>query len=174
VSGRLDRPRDDDSRRDLELLYRSQAAGLARFFRARFRGTEDADDMVQEVFARMAGSKHLAEVRDPRAYLSRILRNFLIDRKRRESTSLALLPLEGVEPSAPPDQFHGIEVAEMRAQYRTAVDALPPRTRQVFLLHRSKEQSVKSIAGQLGISPRTVEWHLAQAILRIGEALERA
>lgn len=159
-------------RRGLDAIYRAQAPGIARFLRLRFRGSEDTDDMVQEVFTRLAGSRTFTEVRDPQAYLSRVLRNFLIDRKRRHDGRPAFLPIDEIEPAIEPDQSHAIELDELRAQYRSAVDALPPRTREVFLLHRAEEQSVKIIAERLDISTRTVEWHLAQAILRIGEALE--
>jgi RNA polymerase sigma-70 factor (ECF subfamily) len=160
-------------RQRLEAVYRAQAPGLARYFRTRFRGTEDPEDLVHEVFARLVGVKSFGEVRDPQAYLSRILRNFLIDRKRRLSKRPSFVGFEGIEPAIPPDQSHQIEVTQMRERYSAAVDALPPRTRQVYLMHRVEEQSVKAIADQLTISTRTVEWHLAQAILRIGEALDR-
>jgi RNA polymerase sigma-70 factor (ECF subfamily) len=173
VDGAAGEGADAMRRRELEAVYRAQAPGLVRFFRARFRGVEDPDDMVQEVFMRLARSKTFPDVRDPQAYLSRTLRNFLIDRKRRRDTSPDFVPLDGVEPALPPEQAHGIEVAQMQARYRAAVDALPPRTREVFVMHRGQELSVKIIAERLEISSRTVEWHLAQAILRIGEALER-
>lgn len=57
-------------------------------------------------------------------------------------------------------------------QYREALDALAPRTRQVFLLHRVHEKSYKDIAAELGISVRTVEWHIGQALLHITRALD--
>lgn len=156
----------------LEAVYRVEAPRLARYFRARFRGTDDAEDMVQEVFARLAG-KSFGDLREPHAYLRRILRNFLIDRNRRARTRPAFVPLDDFDAAVAPEQSLAIELSEMREQYRAAVDALPPRTRQVFLLHRVSEVSVKAIAEELEISPRTVEWHLAEAIVKIGEALDR-
>ena len=45
--------------------------------------------------------------------------------------------------------------------------------REVFLLHRVDGLSYKDIALQLGISVRTVEWHIAEAIVRIGRGLDR-
>jgi len=161
------------SRRQLEAIYRAQAPGLARYIRARFRGAEDPQDLVQEIFTRFAGGRPIAELRDPEAYLKRILRNFLITRKKRLDRHPTFVSLDGVEPAIPPAQAHAIELSDMHARYRACVDALPPRTREVFLLHRAEELGVKRIAEQLGISSRTVEWHIAQAIRRLGEALER-
>jgi len=172
----MDADRQDDpdagNRPDLEAMYREESPRLARYFKARFRGTEDPDDLVQEVFARLAAGRPFGELRDPRGYLRRILRNFLIDRNRKSRNAPGLVSMDGVEPSIPPDQMHAIEVTQMRQQYRFAVDALPPRTREVFLLHRVQELSVKMIAERLGISTRTVEWHISEAVLRIGKALE--
>lgn len=162
-----------DDRHDLEAVYRTQAPRLARYFKFRFRGLEDPEDLVQDVFARLAAGRPLPELRDPEGYFKRILRNFLIDRNRKHRRQPVFTSMEGVEPGIEPDQAHGIEVKQMQELYRAAVDALPPRTREVFLLHRVEELSVKVIAGQLGISTRTVEWHIGEAILRIGKALNK-
>lgn len=162
-----------DDRRDLEAVYRTEAPRLARYFKFRFRGQEDPDDLVQDVFARLAAGRPLAELRDPEGYFKRTLRNFLIDRNRKRRRQPIFTSMEGVEPGMEPDQAHAIEVKQMQELYRAAVDALPPRTREVFLLHRVEELSVKVIARQLGISTRTVEWHIGEAILRIGKALNR-
>lgn len=167
----LEVPAEERQRR-LDAVYRANAPGLARYLRARFRGDDDVDDMVQDVFTRFVSGKSFVELRNPDAYLKRILRNFLIDRNRRSRTRPIFVAIDGIEPVIEPDQAHAIEMKQMQDRYRASVDQLPPRTRQVFLLHRVQETSVKEIAAQLGISTRTVEWHLAQAILKIREALE--
>ena len=171
-----DARRDDDTfnapRPDLETMYREESPRLARYFKVRFRGAEDPDDLVQEIFARLAAGRPFDELQNPKGYLKRILRNLLIDRNRRSRTAPGLVSMEGVEPTVQPDQAHAIEVTQMRQQYRSAVDGLPQRTREVFLLHRVEEMSVKAIAEQLGISTRTVEWHISEAVFKIGKALE--
>jgi RNA polymerase sigma-70 factor (ECF subfamily) len=45
--------------------------------------------------------------------------------------------------------------------------------REVFLLHRIHGLGYKEIAGVLGISVRTAEWHVAEALVRIGRGLDR-
>jgi RNA polymerase sigma-70 factor (ECF subfamily) len=162
-----------DDRSRLEAIYREQAPRLSRFLRARFRGADDCDDMVQDVFTRLANGRSLLELDNPEAYLKRILRNFLIDRKRRQDSRPQFVEIEQVELSVRPEQSDGMEVAQMQQRYRAVVDQLPPRTRQVFLLHRAEEKSVKDIAAELEISTRTVEWHLSEAIGKIARGLDR-
>jgi RNA polymerase sigma-70 factor (ECF subfamily) len=57
--------------------------------------------------------------------------------------------------------------------YHHAIDALPPRRRDVFRLSRLEGLSHQQIASRLGISVRTVENHLAAAMQSIREFFSR-
>jgi len=153
-----------------ESLYREEAPRLQRRLRATLRSAEDARDVVQDAFARLLGTRSFPL--EPAAFLNRIVRNLVIDRARRQSARGSELPLdEENEPRIEPTQSHAIELEQTRALYRASVDALPRRTREVFLLHRLDGLAYKDIAAHLGISIRTVEWHVAEAIVRIGRDL---
>jgi RNA polymerase sigma factor (sigma-70 family) len=155
-------------------LYREQAPRLRRWLDARLRSSEDANDLVQDAFTRFLGSGARDGVRQPEAFLNRIVRNLLIDRSRRLSNRTAHVPIDETNaPVARATQEDGLEVDEMRRRYREAVEALPPRSREVFVLHRVEGLGYKEIATRLGIGIRTVEWHVGEALLRIGRDLER-
>lgn len=158
----------------LDLLYRDQAPQLTRRLQAKLKSSEEARDLVQDAFARLLGATRQGTLERPEAFLNRIVRNLLIDRARRLANRTPHVPIDGAsEPVVRPTQTDAIELAETQARYRAAVAALPDRTRTVFLLHRVDGLSYKTIAADLGISVRTVEWHVAQAILRIGKALDQ-
>jgi RNA polymerase sigma factor (sigma-70 family) len=155
-------------------LYREQAPRLRRWLDARLRSSEDANDLVQDAFARFLGSDARDRVRQPEAFLNRIVRNLLIDRSRRLSNRTAHVPIdEANAPVARATQEDGLELDEMRRRYRAAVEALPPRMGEVFVLHRVEGLGYKEIATRLGISIRTVEWHVGEALLRIGRDLDQ-
>jgi RNA polymerase sigma-70 factor (ECF subfamily) len=44
------------------------------------------------------------------------------------------------------------------------IDTLPPRQKEILLLKKKQGLPAKEIAGILGISPRTVEKHLSEAL----------
>ncbi len=164
---------DDDAQAQLDLLYRDQAALLRRRIRAQIGCAEEAGDIVQEAFSRLIGARASSSLRNPGAFLNRVVRNLLIDRSRRIAVRPPLLPLEpDTDLAVPPDQSQALELDQMRQRYRDIVDALPPRTREVFLLHRVDELGYREIAERLDISIRTVEWHVAQAVYRIGKELD--
>lgn len=149
-----------------EALYREQAPRLQRRLRAKLRSPEDARDVLQDAFVRLLGARTMP--REPAAFLNRIVRNLVIDRARRQSARGPEVPLSrSDEPWTHATQSEAIELAQTRALYRASVDALPKRTREVFLLHRLDGLAYKDIAALLGISIRTVEWHVAEAIVRI-------
>jgi RNA polymerase sigma-70 factor (ECF subfamily) len=68
-------------------------------------------------------------------------------------------------------------VAASRRQVETlrlAILELPPRCREVFLLHKGQGKRYSAIAAELGISIRTVEHHLARAMLHCRQRLKVA
>jgi RNA polymerase sigma-70 factor (ECF subfamily) len=170
-----DRPASGEMRsRDqlLDRLYRKEAPRMARALRGRLAGRDDPMDIVQEAFTRFLSSSRWMTLARPEAYLQRILRNLLIDRARRLSARTVHVPLEeSREPQINAEQDLGIEAEDLHRRYRQAVDRLPPRTKQVFLLHRAEEVSYKDIAARLEITVQTVAWHIASALVHIDTTL---
>ena len=165
-------PALDDAQRRVDLLYRDHAPTLRRRLRGRL-GSDEANDLVHEAFARLLGAGSLHRLREPGAFLNRIVRNLLIDRSRRLATRPPHVAIGDEVPIAvPPEQGAALEVEQMRQRYRELVASLPERMREVFVLHRVEGLSYKDIAGRLDISVRTVEWHIAEAIVRISKGLD--
>lgn len=160
----------------LEEVYRIEAPRLARYFRRRICRNDDPADLVQEAFARLAGYMFRESLTHPASYLQRIARNLLFDRSKRVETKLAAfhVPIDDqFALSVPPDQGLAIEADDMMRAYRQALDTLPEKTRQVFLLHRVEELTYKEIGNRLGISIPAVQYHVARALAHIDAALER-
>jgi RNA polymerase sigma-70 factor (ECF subfamily) len=170
----VDPPIANDAWAHVDLLYREHSGALRRRLRARLGSTEEANEILHDAFARLLGTRSLHTVREPRAYLNRILRNLLVDRSRRRSTRPAHVALDPEhDRPMPPEQSHAIEYEQMRDRYRQLVASLPPRMRQVFEMHRIEELSYREIAERLDITVRTVEWHIAEAIVRLSKGLDR-
>jgi len=148
-----------------EDVYRTEYPRLLRSL-ARRIGPDEARDFAQEAFARLHSSGKLSELDQPGAYLNRIARNMLIDRARRQPrTGAVFYPLDE-EQDAPtrPEQAWRIEEKDLRCLYRHTVRAMPPKTRRVFVMHRIHRRPHKEIAAELGISVRTVEYHMVRAL----------
>lgn len=158
---------------DLEDAYRTHRTSLFHFLR-RKAGPEEAPDLVQEVFARAAGSAQRHQLANPGGFLRRIAQNLLIDRARRQRSAPAvLLSLrEDSDAVTPAAQEWDLEAADLLRLCEAAVDAMPPKTRRVFLMHRVDELTYREIHELLGISIATVEYHMMKALGQISKVVD--
>jgi RNA polymerase sigma-70 factor (ECF subfamily) len=60
---------------------------------------------------------------------------------------------------------------ELEAAMHTAIAALPPRTREVFLLSRERNLKYSEIAAQLGVTVKAVEANMSRALRQLREQL---
>lgn len=159
---------DDEPVGGLEQAFHSERGRLLAYIRRRV-GFDAAPDLVQEVYARAAGSPQSGRLANPAGFLQRIARNLLIDRQRRDrGSAVVLVPLdEHRDAATPPEQEWGIEADDLLRLYQAAVDGLPEKTRRVFLMHRVEELSYRAIHESLGISVATVEYHMMKALTHI-------
>jgi RNA polymerase sigma-70 factor (ECF subfamily) len=159
----------------LEACFQTERDKLLTYL-GRRAGHDVAPDLVQEVFARAAGSSQASRLNNPAAFLRRIARNLLIDRaRRRAANDVIVFPLEEQRDAAcPPQQEWGLEAEDLLRLYQEAVDALPEKTRRVFLMHRVDEFSYREIHEELGISIATVEYHMMKALAHIARRVDAA
>ena len=120
--------------------------------------TTDAEDVVQETWLRWAGVDH-EDVRDPRAYLVRIVTRQALNRlrslaRRREEYIGEWLP----EPLVTgPDVAADVELAEsVSMAMLTVLETLGPAERAVFVLREVFEISYEEIAEAVGKTPAAV------------------
>jgi RNA polymerase sigma-70 factor (TIGR02957 family) len=118
----------------------------------------DAEDVVQETWLRWAGVDH-AEVREPRAYLVRIVTRQALNRmrtlaRRREDYVGEWLP----EPLlTSPDVAEDVELAEsVSIAMLTVLETLGPAERAVFVLREVFDAPYDEIAEAVGKSPAAV------------------
>ncbi len=157
----------------LEDLYRARAPRLHRFFGGRTE-RQDAGDLVQECFARLAEASASKEkaIDHPEAYLNQIAKNLLRDRAK-VALQRSLTRHDPVEEVAlqGPDIVAALEARDMLNRLQTALMKLKPRTRAIFLAHRVDGMSYKVIARDQGLSIKGVEWHMHKAIIQLDRVL---
>jgi RNA polymerase sigma-70 factor, ECF subfamily len=125
----------------------------------------DAEDLVQEAFARVHSSPR--QMRDPDrivSYLYSVAFNLARTRWRRQRTFGRVAQGLGHSVEATPDIAEDSLQNSTAASTTAAVTALPERQRACVVMHYYTELSIADTATALGISTNSVKTHLQRAL----------
>lgn len=129
---------------------------------------EDADvseDLVADTFANiwLKISEGL-EIENFKSYAYQAVRNECLTYLRNKKEMVGLENIQEVNEET-------IDTSERDAKIWKAIDELPPKCRQVFLLSKRDGLSNEKIAEEMGISIKTVKNQMTKAFSRLKEAL---
>jgi RNA polymerase sigma factor (sigma-70 family) len=157
-------------------LDRRYRRPLVNYFEKRIRENYEVDDLVQEVFVRLAHRPSFADIEYLEGYVFQTAANVMRDRLRRQAVRHTAQhePLENCE--LPTNDLSPERVLQGRQQLDRAIQALlelPERTRQVFALRLYEGMKQEEIAASLHMSVEGVRFHLRQAKAHLARQLER-
>jgi len=141
---------------------------LMAFVRRRVGCPALAADILQETWLKVAAlDPAQAAVENPRAYLYRVAGSLAVDRLRQDRVRMRYVshePAPSDVPSLEPPADEVVQGREEIALLEAALRELPETCRSAFLLYKGHGLSMKEVGARLGLSPRTVEKHIARAI----------
>jgi RNA polymerase sigma factor (sigma-70 family) len=159
---------------------RHPTGAYARLVKAclrRGRTLEDAEDLVQEAYARLLEYQRSAKVRDEEAFLRRVVSNLAINQYHREQIltftqeSIDELDRQAVLVDRSPGIERILSARQQLEQIAAMLSAVSRRTSDIFLAHRAG-YSYDELASAFGITPRTVKKHIARGKSMLANAAE--
>jgi RNA polymerase sigma-70 factor (ECF subfamily) len=160
----------------LDDLVRRYYGPLGSFFRKRIHNAPEVQDLVQQVFLRLAQYGELGELHNPDAYIFQTAANTLRDHYRHRAVRDRFANEQCTGTGALGSDFSAERVIlgrEAVAQLAQALRQLPERTRDILMLRCFEGIKHAEIARLQGISVRAVEKHVAKALAYLSGALER-
>ncbi|WP_157219180.1 RNA polymerase sigma factor [Flavisphingomonas formosensis] len=149
----------------LERLYRRYGRWLTRILRHQLGPhAQEADDLAQEAWLRVARYSEAEADRHPQALLKRIAVNLARDHMRRHVIRGGKAIDAREELDETPTALRQAADQEAIAQLKQIVLGLPPLYRDVFLLSRFTGMTYEDIARHFCISVKTVEWRMKRAL----------
>jgi RNA polymerase sigma-70 factor (ECF subfamily) len=127
----------------------------------------DIDDIVQEMYARLASLESVDEIRNPRHYAAQTAISVALNlaRHARVVPMIAFGDLEELGLASPdPSPERALNAQDELRALEFCLQELPPLCRTAFLLRRVEGLSQKEVAEKLGISVKTVEKYMARSV----------
>jgi len=140
---------------------------LLSFLRNRVRTPEDAADVAQEAYIRLMQYEGSSEVQSPSSLLFRIAINVANDLGRAEQVRRVTDRCAIDEAEVEPDRItpeRRVAAEQDLDLLLGAIERLPPKCQQVFLLSRVQCMTYPQIAQHCGISVKMVEKHISHAL----------
>lgn len=149
---------------------------LRVYLRQRFPEVRDPDDVVQESFVRVLGARNRGPIANTKAYLFTVAGN-LARNLLQHARIVPFRPLGDGEVDALADEAGDtadrVSTRQETALLLDAIDALPRRCREVFILVKLQGCSHQEAAERLGLSIQTVHAHIVRGLRKCTLSLRR-
>lgn len=151
-------------------------ASLKAYLRASFPSVRDIDDVVQESYLRIWKTGAARPIKSAKAFLFTVARRLALDAVRRDRRS----PFVSVKDfgglfvlERTPDASDAARTAEDLQLLVNAIDSLPARCREIFILCQVEGLPQKEAAARLGLSENTIAVQSARGLQRCEEFVRR-
>jgi len=156
---------DEGLRERFAVLFRERYPELCHFVLQFVRSRSVAEELVQDLFLRIWERRQSWEKELPsRSYLYQAARNRALDHLKHERIAERASAYQPDDDEAlTPDVDQRLDADDLRTALHAAIEQLPDRTRQVFILCKGHALAYAQIAEALGISVKTVETQMGRA-----------
>lgn len=152
----------------LDALYRGYHGWLLSWLRRRVQCSHQAADVAQDTFVRLLAAGAYVAPSEPQAYLATVARRLLMDSGRRRRLEQAYREelercAQYLEQAPSPEQI--LQAVQMLEAIDRALARMKSRVRETFVLRHLEGLGQGEIAERLGVSVRTVQHDLVEALL---------
>lgn len=153
-------------------LFDRYGKRLHRFAVAYLKSTENAEEIVQEVFLKIWNNREeISPDKSFESYLFTIAKNGILNTIRKSKSEQAYLNFAKLNPGKNVLLDEELDFNELERAYKNAVDQLSPRRKEIFLLSRVHSLSNAEIAEKMNISVKTVENQMTSALAEVRKNL---
>lgn len=161
------------NKQSFELLFRENFIALTGFARKYVKDLDTAKEIAHDVFINLWEKRNEIDSEKPlRSYLFASVRNrclnYIRDQKKFDRTE-DITGNPGY--SQLTEDNDPVEIMELEERINLAIDSLPDRCREIFVMNRFRDLKYAEIAKKLDISVKTVEAQMSRALKTLKEKL---
>ena len=161
------------NKQSFELLFRENFTALSGFARKYVIDIDTSKEIAHDVFINLWEKRNEIDSEKPlRSYLFTSVRNrclnYIRDQKKFDRTE-DITGNPGY--SQPAENNDPVEILELEERINLAIDSLPDKCREIFIMNRFRDLKYAEIAKKLDISVKTVEAQMSRALKTLREKL---
>jgi len=130
----------------------------------RLKDSDQAKDIVQEVFTHIWLKRETLHIENVPAYLSVAVRNKVFKLVEKQKCIHPFFDILECMPATHLKADDNLLWKEFLISYEALLNTLPPKRQIIFRLHFQQDLPTRDIAAQLGISRKTVQNQLGKAV----------
>lgn len=148
----------------VEDLYTDHHGWLQGWLRRRLGDSFAAADLAQDTFVNVMSGGAAAEILEPRPFLATVARRLMAHHHRRQLLESSYLEILAALPEdLAPSPEERLQALQALKQIDRALDGLPSKVKEAFLLAHLEELSYAEIAQRLAVSASSVKQYLTRA-----------
>lgn len=153
--------------RAFDVLFRKYYSMLCAYGH-KFVELEEAEECVQDAFLWLWENREVMVVQSSlSSYLFAIVHHRALNRINQKEVKSRVENYFCEEMQSLIEDPHFYHIEELTRRIQEAVAALPESYREAFVMHRFKDMTYKEIADLLGVSPKTVDYRIQQALKQL-------
>ena len=154
-------------------LYQDTSEELRRLLERKLGNPQEAEEIAHDAYLKLCRIEQKEEIRDLRKYLFTMSVRLALNVLRRRKTERNFKNKENSGLEVDYISAYRILLAELKLDaVKDALSELPEKTRYIFLLHRFEGMTYPEISSKLGLSSKTIEYHMGRALARVMVAVE--
>ena len=148
------------------MLFRSHFTGLCYFAQKYVKDFETAKEIVQDAYISMWEKRETIDMeRAVKSYLAMVIHNkcsnYLRDNRKFDKY---ILDIENLPDVPEYESSDSLVADELKIRIDSAINELPEKCREIFVLNRYENLKYQEIADKLQISVKTVETQMSKAL----------
>ena len=153
-------------------IYDEWSQALFRFIYFKSKDKALAQDIVQDTFVKYWDKMETIGPGKDKSYLFTTSKNLLLNFFEHQKVVARHKESSSAQDKSSSPHFD-LEVSEFQKRLEQAIDDLPDKQREVFLLHRIDGYKYKEISQMLEVSQKAVEKRMSQALKELRKLCSR-
>lgn len=160
----------------LNTLFTRYYTKLCAFASGYVKSKDDAEEIVSDVFVNLWKGRHSIKVKSSlRAYLYTSAKHEAFAKMKRRQNNIVSIDDIPMSPQFIDDYgpLEALVFSEMENHLQGAIDNLPPRCKQIFIMKWAEGLTYKEISEILGVAEKTVENQVIKAFELVRQSIRK-